>query len=189
MIKGLNHFKIKQENPEESIAQFEIENDIIFPKLYRLFIKTYEERINLPLADDPNYGLRSLYDFKVNSYPDMVHLDFIEYKNSEEKFDAIFDGIDAIDTNEMFLIGTTPLKEGLFVGLTDEFCDKIFLYNHTDEIQFKILANDIFEFVSHFESKLHNRNEKHFKTEILYKKWGDEFWQVKSSINNKHSSL
>jgi len=179
MIKGLNHFKIKEKNPEESISQFEIENEIVFPKLYRLFIKTFEEQINLPLADDPNYGLRSLYDFGVNNYPDMIQLNFIEYKNSEETFDTIFDGIDSIDTNEMFLIGTTPLKEGLFVGLTDEIYDKVILYNHTDEIQFKYLANDIFEFISYFESRLHNRNNKFFSTESLYKNWGDEFWQVK----------
>lgn len=179
IVKGLAHFKLRDKNVGEAISQFEIENEIIFPTLYRLFLKTFKQKISLPLVEEPKYGIRSLFDFGLDNYPDLVQLDLIEYEFSEEKFDTIFDGIDEIDTNEMFLIGTTPLKEGLFVGLKDNLYDKIILYNHTDEIQFKHLANDIFEFISHFESKLHNRNISQLRLENLFRNWGEEFWRIK----------
>ena len=180
MIKGLSHFKLREKNIEEALSHFEAENEIALPNLYRLFIKTFEEKIILPLVNDENYGLRSLYDFGINNYPDIVQLDLIEYESAEDSFDMLFDGIDEIDSNEMFLIGKTPFKEGVFVGISDDLYDKIILYNHTDEVQFKFLADDIFTFVSHFESRPHNRDSEQFKLENLYKNWGDEFWRIRS---------
>lgn len=175
VIKGLDHFKSRQENIEDILSSFEIENEIEFPLYYRLFLKTYEESICLPLVNDQY--LQRLYLFGINNHNDLKQIDFIKFHESEQTFDILFDGIDVADPQEMFLIAKTPLKEGIFVGVTDSFKDKIFLYNHTDEVQFKLLANDIFEFISYFESKL--ETNRSFSTSQLYKNWDENFWRVR----------
>ena len=73
---------------------------------------------------------------------------------------------------------------GFMVGTLGDECDKIIIDTDTFEQKgrFKIIANDIFEFVRAFKPvkvDLVDYVSKDIKHKQLYKNWGEDFWRVR----------
>jgi hypothetical protein len=180
MTAGFQLLKTRALTESIDIEFIERKYNFKLPPLYRLFIKTFH------IGEDLIYSDRYLSPLDNQIY----HCNYFVYiKDKEVMFGGFNDVEKSISLkNEMqrwteknyIPIGYCGFNGGILLATTGDESDNIILHDFDGEIEFRKIANNIFEFMQGLV--LENISEQPLKGGIefssLYKKWNNDIWEV-----------
>lgn len=165
---------------------YDLSSIVQLPKLYRLFVDTYEVSSKCLKKDgilDEDGDFESIGSIKINTSNNhnAIYLnDFIDSSEILEQWDILKEEIEWREHKllRIALLGQAGFG-GLYLGCGDHNADEIWIYNADDDPQFTKLNDNIFEFMKRlvFSTDFSNLEKEKYKS--LYKKWGENFWRVK----------
>lgn len=180
MKKGFELLMTRNWNDRINIEEIQIKNNIQLPPIFKLFIETFEldyekiERDKLIKEGEkfPYYLSDFIYE------PDK-NINFAGFNSIETIIKIKEDDEDWVK-NKYLPIGYCSFNGGLLVGTIGENIDKIILHDYEREPYFRVIANDIFEFVKGLVLLPHKWYIEKFGITNIYKNWGEDFWRIRA---------
>ena len=151
--------------------------------IYKVFIENYiigRGKFKLFKYFDNRFNRKR--DFLIRAYrPHDLYLLIYELFSIKEIIDVMNNkniDYELIDLNKTIPIGECDGSRLLFVGIDSDNLDKIFIEDESSETGKKLLAQNIFDFVSEIEI-FYEDSIKGFKPELFYKNITEDFWRIK----------
>lgn len=181
----LNQIRVREygENLNLEIAQFEKDNKIILPPLYKLFMNTYDFN-----SDFSTFPMKKLNPKFNNVIPIIrnVKYDFVESQLPHyEYFMSLEESKQAINNYhelKRFEIPTIPIIKFsndvlITLGYKNEHMDKIYLIDldKPREKEFKFITDNIFNLLKGF--KIYDDEHSKKSLNKLSISWSDEYWK------------
>lgn len=181
MTTGFQLLKTRKLNEMIDIEFIEQKYDVKLPPIYKLFVKTFH------IGEDLIYSDRYLNPLDNQIY----HCNYFVYAQDRE---VMFSGFNDIEKsislkNEVekwaeknyIPIGYCGFNGAILLAVNGAEEDNIILHDFDGEIEFKKIANNVFEFMQGLV--LENVSEQALKGGIhfsdLFKNWDESFWEVR----------
>ncbi len=184
--KGFNFFQTKNAERYLEVENLEITYNFKFPPLFRLFANSFElgekklqeEKYLNKFGNLSNIG-SILYPTEPDSEPIFLQKFFdlnsilLQWTNAKED----------IEWSNHKLIRIATLGQvgfgGLYLGCDEKNFDEIWQFCAEDDIQFKKIDDNIFEFVKKLEFSYGYSNIEQEDYDKLVKLWNQNYWILK----------
>jgi hypothetical protein len=180
---GLALLKARIYDGYSIVESFKKESGIQLPPIFRVFVETFDfgkdKLFFEKLKRDDGFRDLETYDFIGDEYVALYH--FFSLQDSLKIMNEVYSDEDEVNALKYFLIGEGGFSYYYLVGLEGEMQDKILLDTFVGEPRFRVIAENIFEFLSRI--KIEEMEEDSLirlglKFSDLYKKWGEDFWRA-----------
>jgi len=166
----------------ETHAQLSL-SDLSLSPVYKVFIENYfVGRGKFKKFEYLDNRFNRKRDFLTRAYrPHDLYLLIYELFSIKEIIDVMNNkniDFDLVDLHKTIPIGECDGSRLLLVGIDPENLDKIFIEDEFSKSGKKLLAQNIFDFVSEIEI-FYEDNIKGFKPELFYKNITEDFWRIK----------
>lgn len=181
MKRGFELLKTRSLKDAVDISSLEEKYRIKLPPLYRLFCETFH------LGDDSILTDKYMNPMNKN---DFRYCTFYSYVKDREVRFAGFNSLenalqystntDEWIENKYIPIGHVGFNGAILLGTTESECDKIILQNFDTHPEYKILADDIFQFVRELVLEPVPEADLLGGATFLrfYKTWTEDFWRI-----------
>ena len=158
-------------------------SDLSFSPVYKVFIENYfVGRGKFKKFEYFDNRFNKKRDFLIRAYrPQELYLLIYELFSIKEIIDVMSNkniDFNLIDLHKTIPIGECDGSRLLLVGIDSDNLDKIFIEDESSESGKKLLAQNIFDFVSEIEI-FYEEKIKGFKPELFYKNIKEDFWRIK----------
>jgi SMI1 / KNR4 family (SUKH-1) len=185
MTTGFQLLQTRNLNEIIDIELIEQKYDIKLPPIYKLFVKTFH------IGEDLIYSDKYLNPLDNQIY----HCNYFVYEqdkavmfggfNDVEKSISLKNEVEKWIEYNYIPIGYCGFNGGILLAINGAEADNIILHDFDGEVEFRKIANNVFEFVQGLV--LENVSEQALKGGIhfydLHRKWGNDVWEV--NILNK----
>lgn len=165
---------------------YDLSSIVQLPKLYLLFVDTYEvsskslKKDGIFDGDGDFVRIGSVKINMSNSHNVIYFNNFVDSSDILQEWNIAKGEIEWSDHKllRIALLGQVGFG-GLYLGCGDHNADEIWIFNADDKPKFIKLDDNIFEFIKRLEFSTDFSNIKKEKYSSLYKKWGEDVWHIK----------
>lgn len=186
MMKSLEIIPLRK---GESLSWDAIDQNIVFPKIYREFNNTYRiaglfESEKNQYFDKEQNKKRSLGMYQFTLKPSVIVDTFFDPTEIPLKLEMLLDLEDESEA-EIIKNGFIPFafcssSQLLMISTNDNTTiDRIFLYTPWNADPLELIAENIFHFFQHYVLNIEDAFISSDLIKSLYRNWGEDFWRVK----------